>query len=648
METTEEIKEEEKIDQPASPDPEIKKEEAPSPVVVTKKKRNPLNGLFPLLGFIIFAFAYYLNFNNIARIDDVTSSQLLQIFNTYGVYVGLGLGFLSLLVGYILIGIKKLFRLSKFSVVSPIILALTYLPWYFFGTELAKEPRYTDIARLVLDFLVGPIRNASVFMLYLSGFWLLLIILVMLIKKFKPGKSAIKLAMLVLVTPLFMTGCLAQTENIICQILPDSDHCYQASAEQSGDSSDCDKIKGEKFKDIGSNPPRDKCYLGIAENNGDLDVCKKIKGGMMSYTQEECFLNVAIKFENPAGCKLLSGSDKAKCRQELGDKIEPADVIAVDNQIDEIKKYLNGGKDADLEKQLKGLEDKKADLVDVLTKANKAEYEKQTDPINKDILGEYAVGDLDQSSKDKLIALNEDLKAKGVKMTQEQLDSFKDYYKFVSDPNNDIEKMDDSKIVKDRWNEKLGDVVDKFKIWKSGPSAGEAKLDEQLRFYERMLERQGTIDKGLSEFGEDVKRNMDMVNNAVQDKVKDVAKDKVIETIFGEITGKTVGATTAVVGEALDVVKGEAKSKEFRGLVRAYDLGMQEEIGKFGGDVDKAHAEVVKKMQQNPYEYEDSNTFAKYGNVLENKDCDGTNPHCVNKDVFWKAMKKSYKYQNKS
>ncbi|MDO8667928.1 MAG: hypothetical protein Q7K35_02400 [bacterium] len=611
-----------------------------------KRKCILTNALFPVCAWLIFAFVYYLNFNAMARIKDLASPKLLEAFNSYGVYGGILLGFLSLILGYLLLGISKLFRLNKFQAVNPILLVLIYAPWYFLAVALAGEPRYTDIARLVLDILVEPIRNASLFMLSVSAFWFIAVIIVFVIKKIKPKKNAVQLAGLLLAVSLLTTGCLSKLEDIACLILPDSDHCYQASAMQSGEADDCERIKGERFKDGGSNPPRDKCYLNIAENTGDIDVCKRIKGGFMSYTPEECYLNVAVKFENPAGCKMLSGQAKQDCREQLGDKIDPADVIAVDNQIDELKKYLQGGKDADLEKQLKGLEDKRADLVDVLTKTNKAEYEKQSDPINKDILGDYAVGELNREAKDKLIALNENLKAKGVKMTQDQIDAFKDYYKFISDPNNDIEQMDDAKLLKDRWNEKVGDVMDKFKIWKSGPSAGEAKLDEQLRFYERMLERQQSINDGLSEFGEDVKRNINMVNSSIQDKAKDAVKDKVIETIFGEITGKTVGVTTAVVGEALDVVKGEAKSKEFRGLVRAYNLGMQEELGKSGGDVNKAHAAVVSAMQTNPYEYEDSNTFAKYGNVLENKDCDGTNPHCVNKEVFWKAMKKSYKYQN--
>lgn len=87
-----------------------------------------------------------------------------------------------------------------------------------------------------------------------------------------------------------------------------------------------------------------------------------------------------------------------------------------------------------------------------------------------------------------------------------------------------------------------------------------------------------------------------------------------------------------------------AKSAEFRGLVRAYNNGM-EERAKAGGNVDKAHAAVVKTIHANPYEYEDRNTFAKHGNIIENEGCDGGNPHCIQHDVFWKAMKKSCTYQ---
>jgi len=631
---------------------EIKQEEATAPKDTTveikprRKKCIFLNGLFPLLAWLIFAAAYYFNFNAIQRIADVSSAQLLDIFNKYGVYGGLLLGFISMILAYFLLGIKKLFRLSKFDIVNPIILVLVFLPWYFFGNELAKEPRYSDIGRLVLDILVEPIQNASIFMLCLAALWLVLVIVFKLIKKFRPSKHSLKVAALLIVVSFSTTGCVSEIEKVICEFLPDSDHCFQAAGGQGDNPDECSKIKGEKFKDLGSNPPKDKCYLLIAENSGDLNVCKQMKGGMMSYSPEDCYLSVALKFENPAGCKMLSGESRTQCREQLGAKIEAADVIAVDNQIEVIKQALKDGSDVELAKQLKGLEDRRTDLIDVLTKANKTDYEKQSDPINKEILGDYAVGDLDKSSKDKLITLNENLKSKGYQLTKEQLEAFKDYFKYISDPANDIEKMDDTKLVKDRWNEKMGAFTEKFKIWKSGPTESEAKLDQQLRFYERMLERQEAIDKGLSEASQDALRNIGLVGGAIKDKAVDMAKDKIIETIFGEITGKTAGAASTVIGEAVDVVKGEAKSQEFRGLVRAYNLGMQEELAKVGGDVEKAHAAVIDNMQKNPYEYEDKNTFAKYGNIIENKDCDGSNEHCVNKDVFWKAMKKSYKYQN--
>ena len=451
-----------------------------------------------------------------------------------------------------------------------------------------------------------------------------------------------------LVAPLLLSGCVGDWMTVVCDVMPDSDHCFQGAGAQEGDTSQCDKIKGDKFKDGGSNPPRDKCYLMIAENTGNFEACKQIKGGLFSYTQDECILNAAIKNENPSGCKLLFGSSAAECRSQLGKSIDATKVVEVDKQIEELKEYLKNGDDSDLKKQLAGLETKRADMLTVLTADNKKEYEKLSDPISQEIIGDFAVGDIDSGLKTKLLEFNQKLKDNGTKMTMEQYNSIRDYLAYINDPKNDIEEMDDKSIVKDRWNEKVGNAVDVLKIWKTKPTESEQKWDEQLRFYERMLERQKAIDGGLTELQEDFNRNMKMINDAMGDKIKDEVKDKIIEGVFGEITGKTVGWATKPIEEALDTVKAEAKSMEFRGLARAYDLGMAEELGKFGGDVDKAHAEVIKKMSANAYEYEDGNPYAKYGNVLENKDCDGTNPHCVNREVFWKAMKKSYEYQNKA
>jgi hypothetical protein len=126
----------------------------------------------------------------------------------------------------------------------------------------------------------------------------------------------------------------------------------------------------------------------------------------------------------------------------------------------------------------------------------------------------------------------------------------------------------------------------------------------------------------------------------------DEAKKEAFGELLDLVDSPASAPVTAILGEAIDTVKKEAQSAEFRGLVRAYNKGMEEELAKAGGNVDKAHAAVTANLQKDPYMYEDKNTFAKYGNILENKDCDGSNPHCIQKDVFWKAMKKSYKYQN--
>lgn len=456
-----------------------------------------------------------------------------------------------------------------------------------------------------------------------------------------------KVSAICLIT-LSLSGCIGDLQSALCVLMgDDADHCFQGAAIQDADPTGCDKIKGEGFEDAGSNPPKDKCYLLIAENTGDFEVCKNIKGGLMSYTQEECFLSTAVKNEDPSGCKYLSGGQKSECLSQTRKFATPDKVLEIDDQIKILEDELKNGSDSAMEQQLKGLKDKRNDLLGVMPPEVKKEYERQSDPTNKMIIGDFAVGELDSATKEKLINLNERLKGNGYTMSDEQYEAIKDYYKFVSDPANDIEKMNDEELLKDRWNEKLGNVVDKIKIWKSNPTAEEAALDQQLRFYERMLERQAAINQGLSEYEQDMDRNIGILAGAGGDIAKDKIGDWVLESLLGKAASTATSVTTKVVDEALSTVKAEAQSMEFRGLVKAYDDGMAEEIGRFGGNVEKAHAAVIQKLQQDPYTYASGDSFAKYGNLLENKDCDGSNPHCINREVFWKAMKKSYQYQHK-
>lgn len=448
----------------------------------------------------------------------------------------------------------------------------------------------------------------------------------------------------VLFSTIFLGGCFGDIQEWTCSFFDNPDHCLQGAAVQEADPTGCEKIKGEGFE--GSNPPKDKCYLQIATNTGDFSACDKIEGGFMSYTKEECILETSIANELPEGCAKLTGTDKDACVSSVGPKITADKVLEIDSQIKILQDELKNGSDPNLESQLKGLEDKKNGYLGVMTEDNKKSYEFLSDPTNQQISDDYIDGEIDEATKDHLLNLNSKLKDKGVKMTDEQYNSVKEYIKYINDPSNDIENMDPKDILKDRWNEKLGNAFEKVKFWKANPSDNEKALDEQLRFYERMAERQAAIDQGLSQVQQDFDRDLNIVGGGTADYVGGKVQDAVIEELFGKATGKAVGMTTAVLGEALDVVKAEAKSAEFRGLVRAYNMGMEEELAKAGGDVEKAHAAVTANLVKDPYTYEDSHTFAQYGNLLENKDCDGSNPHCINRTVFWKSMKKSYTYQN--
>ncbi len=623
-------------------------EEEPKVEISTKKRKCLLHtALFPLIAFIFFGVVYMIVYSILKPVaKDIQNVQIAEIFTKNSLYVGWVFALLSMIAMYVLYLIKKIVRLGKVNFINPIILLGVLIPWYLFAIELIeKEKRYTDIARGIITYVGAPLLWTTYILAGLAVVWLIVLLIIKLIKR-KDLHNKIPVLALMLIAPLFLTGCVGELQGLLCDFFPDSDHCYQGAAVQEADQDGCEKVSGEKFKDTGSNPPRDKCYLQIAENTGDLSACQKIKGGLMSYDKDECILNVSLSYENPAGCKLLSGANKTKCLSEFGKNTTYDKVLAVDDQIQILKDSLQNGSDADMEKQLKGLQDKRDAMLGVMTKANKSEYERMSDPTNREIIGDFSTGEIDSATKEKLINFNMSLKNQGLTMSKEQYTAFKDYYTFVNDPDNDIEKMSDSAIVKDRWNEKVGNVVDAMKFWNSKDTQEEQNADQQLRFYQRMLERQAAIAKGLTDLQQDVDRNMDTIIEAGKDKAKDILKDKVIESLFGEITGSTVGLTTKVLGEAIDTVKKEAQSAEFRGMVRAYNSGMAEELGKFKGDVEKAHAEVVKKLMTDPYTYASGDSFAKYGNLIENKDCDGTNPHCLNKDVFWKAMKKSYKYQH--
>jgi len=636
---------------------------------------NYFDGFFVTRGEFLNAAAKVPSIRNYGGDSPLTT---VKFFGSYGWAIVLGFALVSWLVSLVLLLVLKIARLSKFKIANLVVLLLTYGAVLGLAIELLfYEKRYAVASLGIIYFAGGPLYSASIGTLIFIGLVFIIPMLVRLFKKkktpptnatpiskaeakeipFQPAKPeaaseptsnpVAKFAVL-LVLPLLAGGCslIGGSEDLAC-LMNNDPHCYQNVAVSEGDADVCAKVKQpEQFKDMGSNPPQDKCYLMEAQNTGDLSACDKIKGGLMSYTKEECILEASVANQDASGCQKLTGEDKANCVDQLQPLMTADKVMEVDSQIQILQDELKKGSDPNLEKQLAGLQKKKDDMLAIMSKDNKDNYNFQSDPINKQIVQEWAANEVDGATKDKIISINEKLKAQGLAMTPAQFTAIKEYYKYKNDPENNIETMDDSKIVKDRFGEKVGNLVDKLKFWNVKDTPQEKQEDQQLRFYERMMERQEGIDKGLSTKEMNFENTEDAIADKVKDKVVDMAKDKAIEEIFGEETGQVVGATTLVLGEAIDTVKKEAQSSEFRGLVKAYDDGMAEELSKFGGNVDKAHAEVVKKLSADPYAYATGDSFAKYGNLIANPECDGSNPLCLKKDIFWKAMKKSYKYQN--
>lgn len=466
---------------------------------------------------------------------------------------------------------------------------------------------------------------------------------------------------LLLTSVLFLSGCfwdsllwLPSYTDLVCGFNADSDHCYQSTAIQNGDIKWCDKIKWEKFAKWWSNPPKDKCYLLISENTGDLSACNSIEWWNMSYTKEECILNTSKKHLNPSWCMQLSGSAKTDCINIVWPSLDIWEALEIDKQIEFLENELKKWSDPELEEQLKWLEKRKNDFIFVLPDTEREKYKDLSDPLNKEIRMDSYGWKIDKETKESLLALNKAALDRWESIPRSEYEAIRDMLKWKNDPNNDIEQMDDEKLLKPTIWEKFAKAKEYLKFWKANSTEREKKQDESLLFYQRMLERQAAIDKWYTERQQEFNKYYENAKNEWKDfvlwKINDELKKKAFWDIFD---GSAIAwKTTVILWEALSVVQDHAKSSEFRWLVWAYNKWMEEELAKNNWNIEKAHEEVTKNLQTDPYRYEDYAdwiTFSKYGNLIENKECwpNNSNPLCLNKDIFFKAMKKSYKYQNK-
>lgn len=208
--------------------------------------------------------------------------------------------------------------------------------------------------------------------------------------------------LLVLSLPLLLSSCnwdgiFSFAWNFMCSLAPDSDHCSQFLAVQSGNSDKCAKIKWTKFKSGWSNPPRDKCYMQIAINKWDYTTCSKIQWWYMSYSKEECIkdvwkniLDLSVKNDDLEWCKKLSKFptwylwNYEECKAKLA---TPEKIKKSDSKMDDIIESLKKDPwNTELKKELDNLKKQKQATYDMMTDKNRADYfSEKRQEIMKDV-----------------------------------------------------------------------------------------------------------------------------------------------------------------------------------------------------------------------------------------------------------------------
>jgi|GEM_PF-4882841 len=237
---------------------------------------------------------------------DYTGLDLIVLIKKWTPYIGLAIGTAFSLVLLLLMLIFT--KLRRRSSLTGYVLYLVNL--ILFGSLafdlLYLEPRSTALFSGIKSFVGVPFGFALLALFLFCSIWFFA-------KRFiGVGKAVVALFFI-----LNLSGCsFTSAGDILCELVPDADHCTQLTAVQSGDSTDCEKIEGKAFQ--GQNPPKDKCYLMSAVSTGNYGLCDKIEGGITSYSKEQCLKEVAIAKKDAEQCnKLTDPAMKADCTAQI-------------------------------------------------------------------------------------------------------------------------------------------------------------------------------------------------------------------------------------------------------------------------------------------------------------------------------------------
>jgi len=137
----------------------------------------------------------------------------------------------------------------------------------------------------------------------------------------------------------------------------------------------------------------------------------------------------------------------------------------------------------------------------------------------------------------------------------------------------------------------------------------------------------------------------------VSSRVKSELTDEVTEqaTNLAKAGAGTAFVAVTYVGAAIEAFQEGAQHEMFVGLARAYSRrrdALEEQMP--NATPEQIHDRTVRQVKEEPYRDNTSAVSWKHGNILANPDCqDDSNPLCIDNRVFWVAMDKTYRYNNK-
>ena len=116
---------------------------------------------FPLLMALVMAGVSCAAFAMLTPGAGVSHSELVKYMTIAGWAIGPVAALISFLGICLLNLLRRLFTLRRVNLLHPVILLIGFVPWVVFSWVLLDEPRYTEFAVGVMEFVARPLLWGS-------------------------------------------------------------------------------------------------------------------------------------------------------------------------------------------------------------------------------------------------------------------------------------------------------------------------------------------------------------------------------------------------------------------------------------------------------------------------------------------------------